>query len=75
MITPNMLGKNGTPEELADFIDKLMAEGSGHVNIETSEDGDGLKVDTVNSTDCGTGKGACMQPTELDIDPDEEEED
>ena len=74
MITPNMLGKDGSPEELADFIDKLMAEGSGHVNI-ASGDGDDLHVQTVNSTDCGTGKGACMQPTELDIDPDEEEED
>ena len=72
MITSKMLGKNGTPEELVDFIDKLMAEGTGHVNIETSEDGDGLKVDTVNSTDCSTNKGACMQPTEFDIDPDED---
>ena len=58
------------PAELADLIDQLMAQGSGHVNI-VSEDGSGLKVDTVKSTDiCGT-KGACCQPTENAIDEEE----
>ena len=71
MITPDMLGNTQSPEELVDIIDRLMAEGSGHVNVATNN-GDGLRIDTVNSTDCGT-KGACMQPTELEIDPDEEE--
>lgn len=53
-----------TPEELADLIDRLMAQGSGHVNILSDESGNGLKIDTVKSTDiCGT-KGACCQPTE-----------
>lgn len=65
-----MLGQTDNPQELADLIDKLMAEGSGHVNISSDESDGGLKVDTVNSTDCGT-KGACMQPTELD--PDDED--
>ena len=59
----------GSPEELADLIDKLMSQGSGHVNIVSGE-GEELKVDTVKSTDiCGT-KGACCQPTELE--PEEE---
>ncbi|MGN0616878.1 hypothetical protein [Ruminococcus flavefaciens] len=58
-----------SPEELADLIDQLMAQGSGHVNIVGN--GSELKVDTVKSTDiCGT-KGACCQPTELEPEDDE----
>lgn len=71
MITPDMLGNTESPEALADLIDRLMSEGSGHVNV-ASNDGNGLKIDTVNSTDCGT-KGACMQPTETSVDPDDED--
>ena len=57
-----------SPEELADLIDRLMSQGSGHVNIVGN--GSELKVNTVKSTDiCGT-KGACCQPTELE--PEEE---
>lgn len=67
MITPDMLGKTDNPEELADLIDQLMSQGNGHVNIDVIEDGKGLRVDTINSTDCGK-KGACMQPTELETD-------
>ena len=60
-----------SPAELADLIDQLMSQGSGHVNI-VSDKGSGLKVDTVKSTDiCGT-KGACCQPTENAIDEDDE---
>ena len=60
--------KNSSPAELADLIDLLMAQGSGHVNIVGN--GSELKVNTVKSTDiCGT-KGACCQPTELE--PEEE---
>lgn len=71
MITPDMLGKTDAPSELADLIDKLMEQGSGHVNIVSEESSDGLKVDTVKSTDvCGT-KGACCQPTELEPEDDE----
>ena len=59
-----------SPAELADLIDQLMSQGSGHVNIIGS--GSELKVDTVKSTDiCGT-KGACCQPTEDAIDEDDE---
>lgn len=58
-----------SPAELADLIDELMAQGSGHVNIISAENGNELTVDTVRSTDCGTGaKGACCQPTEFDDD-------
>lgn len=58
-----------SPEELADLIDQLMAQGSGHVNIVGN--GSELKVDTVKSTDiCGTN-GACCQPTELEPEDDE----
>ena len=72
MITPDMLSKTDDPDELADLIDQLMSEGSGHVNIVTNEGDDGLKVNTVKSTDiCGT-KGACCQPTEDAIDADED---
>lgn len=60
-----------SPEELADLIDQLMSQGSGHVNIISGENGTELKVDTVKSTDmCGT-KGACCQPTENAIDEEE----
>ena len=71
MITPDMLGKTDDPSELADLIDQLMAQGSGHVNIISDNSGDGLKVNTVKSTDiCGT-KGACCQPTELEPEDDD----
>ncbi|MDE5621362.1 MAG: hypothetical protein K2O29_07635 [Ruminococcus sp.] len=72
MMNPDMLGKTDNPEELADLIDKLMAQGSGHVNIAADTNGEGMKIDMVNSTDCGA-KGACMQPTETSIDPDAED--
>ncbi|MDO4864181.1 MAG: hypothetical protein Q4A05_08435 [Ruminococcus sp.] len=63
----NIAPAGRTPEELAELIDMLMAQGSGHINV-TSDDGEGLKVDTVKSTDiCGV-KGACCQPTENAVD-------
>ena len=68
MITPDILGSTDDPSELADLIDQLMAGGSGHVNIESNENGEGLRVATVKSTDCTGKKGACCQPTELDED-------
>ncbi len=67
MINPEMLSPTDSPEELAELIDKLMAQGNGHVNIDIIDGGNGLRVDTVNSRDCGK-KGACMQPTELETD-------
>jgi len=63
MTEANITKNTGSPEELADLIDQLMSGGTGHVNILPSDNGEGLKVETVNSTDCGI-KGACCQPTE-----------
>ena len=60
------------PSQLADLIDSLMSQGSGHVNIVANDGGQGLKVDTVKSTDCSGTKGACCQPTERDIEPEED---
>ena len=68
MITPDKLSSTDDPAELADLIDQLMAQGSGHVNIESNENGEGLRVATVKSTDCSGKKGACCQPTELNED-------
>ena len=60
--------ENRSPEELAELIDKLFSQGSGHINVTYDDNGDGLKVDTVKSTDiCGV-KGACCQPTEDAVD-------
>jgi hypothetical protein len=57
-----------SPEELAELIDKLFSQGSGHINVTSDDDNSGLKVDTVKSTDvCGI-KGACCQPTENAVD-------
>lgn len=71
MITPDKLGSTDDPAELADLIDQLMAQGSGHVNIDSQENEKGLRVATIKSTDCSGKKGACCQPTELDHEDDE----
>ena len=71
MITPDKLGSTDDPAELADLIDQLMAQGSGHVNIDSQENVKGLRVATIKSTDCSGKKGACCQPTELDPEDDE----
>lgn len=57
---------NGEPEDLASVIDKLMADGSGHLTVDLNNMEDGITFTTVNSSDCGK-LGACAQPTE-DID-------
>ncbi len=67
-----MFNKND-PQALADLIDSLMADGSGHVNIISDEDSSELKVNVVNSTDYCGNKGACCQPTENSIDDDQED--
>ena len=61
--------ENADASELADLIDSLMEQGSGHVNIVGN--GAELKVDTVKSTDICGRKGACCQPTENAIDEEE----
>ena len=56
------------PDELANLIDRLMAQGNGHINITADENNNGLSVSTVKSTDCTSKKGACCQPNETDDD-------
>lgn len=63
MINKDISGITQSPEELADLIDSLMEGGTGHINVFMKQDGCGLSVETVNSTDCGI-TGACAQPTE-----------
>ncbi|MBR1591905.1 MAG: hypothetical protein IJ666_02705 [Ruminococcus sp.] len=70
MIIPNEIKNTDNPEELADLIDRLMSQGSGHVNIQSG--GGGFRVNTVRSTDCSGTKGACCQPTENAVDDDED---
>lgn len=50
-------------EEMVALLDALMGAGSGHVNVEATEEADAVKVSTVKTNDCQGG--ACMQPTEL----------
>ena len=64
MTQQDILKAPDAPEELADLIDKLMAQGSGHVNISVNGNSPQVSVQTVKSTDCSGAKGACMQPTE-----------
>ena len=66
MTAHDMIKNAENPEELADLIDALMAQGSGHVNIKTGNGG--ITVNTVKSTDCSGTKGACCQPTENAVD-------
>ena len=50
--------------ELVEMLDRLMSEGSGHVNV-ISEDGGEMTVQTCRSSECGKGgqTPACCQPT------------
>ncbi len=57
-------------DELLELIEKTMAKGSGHVNIDVNESND-IKVDTFKSSDCGTGNMACCVPNERCEDDDE----
>lgn len=65
MTDKNKLMEAGNPSELADLIDRLMENGSGHVNITAGDDRECFTVETVKSSDCNGAKGACCQPTEL----------
>ncbi len=59
------------PQELAELIDSLMSEGSGHVNVIVNSEDD-MTVNVINSNEY-CGKGACCQPTENAIDDEQEE--
>ncbi len=58
-----------TEYDLLAMIDRLMAEGSQHINVTV---GDETQVQTVNSTDCGRA-GACAVPN-FEFDDDAEAE-
>ncbi len=57
------MNENKKADELAAMIDKLMSEGSGHINV-SAEDIDGeFTVSTGRSLDCGNQQSACCVPT------------
>ncbi len=53
------------PAELANIIDDLMQQGTGHGNVDISQENGSVSVSTCRSNDCSAKKGACCQPTEL----------
>ena len=57
-------------DELVAMLDKMMEEGSGHVNVRSDGGPQDVTVDIVNSTDCGLG--ACCQPNEAAPEDDED---
>ena len=73
------LDDDGKVNELVEMIDKLMAGGEGHINIDAEallkakregQDDVGMTVQTFRTNDCGTG--ACCQPNEKVSDEDDE---
>ncbi|MBR1764363.1 MAG: hypothetical protein IJ746_03115 [Ruminococcus sp.] len=56
-------GGEGELDELVRMIDKLIAQGDGHLTIDVDETQDGIRVNRFSTTDCGK-TGACAQPTE-----------
>ncbi len=72
------LDDDGKVNELVEMIDKLMASGEGHINIDADallkakkegQDDVELNVQTFRTNDCGTG--ACCQPNEKAPDEDD----
>lgn len=59
------------PQELAELIDSLMSEGSGHINVIVNDEED-MTFNVIRSNEY-CGKGACCQPTENAIDDEQEE--
>ncbi len=68
MIKPD---EKNDASQLADLIDRLIEQGSGHINISCEGEDGGISIDTFKSNDCSCSKGACCQPTEFS---DEDEE-
>lgn len=51
-------------EDLVKMLDAGMANGVGHVNVDTSDEVDGMKsVETMGCTDCSCTPLACSVPT------------
>lgn len=57
---------NGEPDDLVNVIDRLMAQGSGHLVIDIGEDG---SFTAETATEC------CAEPTEPIDDDDDPQED
>lgn len=57
--------ENGELDELVSIIDRLIEQGDQRIHLQVDKLEDGIKIRTSISDDCGTGKGACCQPTEL----------
>ena len=51
--------------DLVDMLDRLVADGSGHINVDGGmfDMGGEAEVSTSVSIDCGTHKMACCVPT------------
>ncbi|MBQ8826105.1 MAG: hypothetical protein IJ007_03310 [Oscillospiraceae bacterium] len=51
--------------DLVDMLDRLVSDGSGHINVDGSmfENGGEAEVNTSVSIDCGTHSMACCVPT------------
>ena len=74
------LDDDGKVNELVEMIDKLMAGGEGHINIDAEallkakregQDDVDVTVQTFRTNDCSTG--ACCQPNEKAPDEDDDE--
>ena len=50
-------------DSLVDMLDKLMSDGSGHINLKISDDDDIISVTTSHNTECTPGNKACCTPT------------
>ncbi len=57
-------------DDIVAQLDASMASGTGHINIDVTEDAEGKTVETLGCADCNKNAMACSIPTMLD-DPDE----
>lgn len=49
-------------DRLVELLDRLMENGSGHVNF-TAVEGEGVSCQTLNTSACQGGNCACREPT------------
>lgn len=61
--------------DLVDMLDKLISQGSGHINVTAEDERGEMNVTTGRSLDCGNNPAACGVPTlHKGIDDDQQEE-
>ncbi len=53
---------NDDAKKLAEMLDKLCADGSGHITVTREGDGNDITEQTENCTDCSKGDKACAIP-------------